>query len=460
MKKRSIIKTIFVGAISGCVAFITPSAVAQFESGTDDLTPTELLEQHSEQFKPEIIQITENIYTAVGYDGSNASLIVGETGSFIVDTLRATSAAEVVLAEFKKITDKPIEAIIYTHSHGDHIGGAKVFAQDFNPVIYARSNFAPEIRESSVIKARRVRGARQFGRNLSDDEIINRGIAPARTPTVGVGEGFLPPTETFGDEKLAVTIAGIQVEMVAAPGETDDQLYVWLPELEVLFSGDNFYRAFPNLYAIRGTPYRDVQQWANSVAQMSQLGADYLVPGHTRPITGEPEIQEALANYSAAIQTVYEQTIAGINRGLTPDELVQEVQLPPELASQPYLIEFYGAVPWAVRSIFTGYLGWFDGNPANLFALPPEAEAQRMVELAGGSELFLAEIKTSLDQEDYQWVLQLADHSIRLGGASAVEAKKLKIQALRALAEQQVNAPARNYYLSVANELEAELETE
>lgn len=118
MKKRSIIKTIFVGAISGCVAFITPSAVAQFESGTDDLTPTELLEQHSEQFKPEIIQITENIYTAVGYDGSNASLIVGETGSFIVDTLRATSAAEVVLAEFKKITDKPIEAIIYTHSHG------------------------------------------------------------------------------------------------------------------------------------------------------------------------------------------------------------------------------------------------------------------------------------------------------------------------------------------------------
>ena len=344
------------------------------------------LEAHSSEFRKEIIEVSEGIHVAVGYDGSNASMIVGDDGVIIVDTLRATE----------------VKAIIYTHGHGDHTGGASVFAGDDKPDVYQRTNFSPEhLSGSPVNRMAVVRGIRQFGRDIPADEILNRGAGPGKTPTGGVSAGFIQPNRTFAGKDLETVIAGIRVHMVAAPGETDDQLYVWLPDRKVLFCGDNCYNAFPNLYAIRGQ-YRDVKEWGESVAEMSRLGAHVLVPGHTRPTTDPASTQEKLKDYSAAILSVYEQTIAGINRGMTPDQLVQTVQLPPELAEKSYLKEFYGAVPWAVRSIFTGHLGWFDGSTVSS------------------------------------------------------EGRRLKIAALRGLSQQQINAPAMNYYLSCAIELEAE----
>ncbi|CAN0595475.1 unnamed protein product, partial [Laminaria digitata] len=177
-------------------------------------------------------------------------------------------------------------------------------------------------------------------------------------------------------------IAGVNVELVAAPGETDDELYVWLPESKVVFAGDNFYQSWPNLYAIRGTPYRDIRAWAGSTGQMLNEGPEHVVPGHTRPILGNIAATQALTDYRDAINFVFNKTVEGINRGLTPDELVQYVQLSDELASRPYLQEYYGNVEWAVRANFTGYLGWFDGNPTNLFPLPLDEEAERMAKLA------------------------------------------------------------------------------
>ena len=254
---------------------------------------------------------------------------------------------------------------------------------------------------------------------------------------------------------MEIVIAGIRVQLVAAPGETDDQLYVWLPDRKVVFSGDNCYNAFPNLYAIRGQ-YRDVKEWGESVAEMSRLGAHVLVPGHTRPTTDPAATQEKLKDYSAAILSVYEQTIAGINRGMTPDQLVQTVRLPAELAEKSYLKEFYGAVPWAVRSIFTGHLGWFDGNPTNLFPLYPDQEAERFAELAGGMDKLVEHAQKAVDQGDYQWACQLADRVMAGGAAVSGEGRRLKIAALRGLSQQQINAPAMNYYLSCAIELEAD----
>ena len=146
-------------------------------------------------------------------------------------------------------------------------------------------------------------------------------------------------------------------------GETADALYVWLPEKKVLFSGDNFYKSWPNAYAIRGTPYRDIRSWANADDMMLKEGAEFLVPGHTRPIIGKAAVAEALTDYRDAIRFVFDKTIEGMNQGLTPDELVAYVKLPARLAEKDYLREYYGNVEWAVRAIFEGYLGWFDGNP-------------------------------------------------------------------------------------------------
>jgi uncharacterized sulfatase len=171
-------------------------------------------------------------------------------------------------------------------------------------------------------------------------------------------------------------------------------------------------------------------------------------------VSGKALVKESLESYRDAIRTVFKQTIEGINRGLTSDELSRVVKLPPELAEKPYLKELYGTVPFAARAIFSGYLGWFDGNPSNLYPLSAQEEARRLVRLAGGEDRLMADLRTSVEEKDWQWTCQLADHLIALGGANAAEARKMKAVALRALGEEQTNPPARNYYLSSSIELE------
>jgi alkyl sulfatase BDS1-like metallo-beta-lactamase superfamily hydrolase len=176
------------------------------------------------------------------------------------------------------------------------------------------------------------------------------------------------------------------------------------------------------------------------------------VPSHSRPLAGEAHIRAVLTDYRDAIHAVYMQTIAGMNRGLTPDELVQEVRLPEDLAAKPYLREFYGTIPWAVRSIFAGMLGWFDGNPTNLFPLTPPERAQRMAEMAGGEQALLEKAQAAFAADDFQWAAELADHVLALDASNA-EAKRVKGEALVMIARQQISANARNYLMTSAMQL-------
>ena len=173
--------------------------------------------------------------------------------------------------------------------------------------------------------------------------------------------------------------------------------------------------------------------------------------GHTRPVLGQENVREVLTNYRNAIAHVFEQTIAGMNRGMTPDELVETVALPPELAEPDYLREYYGNVEWGIRAIFQGYLGWFDGNASNLFPLSPAEEAGRVAELAGGAEALRAVARKSL-ADDPQWTAQLCDHLLALNPADP-DAMLLKADALDALARELLTATGRNYYMTVARQL-------
>ena len=414
-----------------------------------------LLAARSAEFAQAVIEVADGVYTAVGFGVSTSSMIVGDGGVVIVDTQVDPPAAEGVLAAFRQITDKPVQAIVLTHGHGDHTGGIGVFAAAGDPEIWARHGYGEERRwlEEAGLQVHRARGVRQAGFMLKPHERLNNGVAQAYWPKRG-GAAFDAqgrPTHFFAEHRKTLEIAGVRLELVAADGETGDQLYAWLPDRKVLFAGDNFYKSWPNLYAIRGTGYRDVRAWTASLTSMLSEEPHYLVGGHTRPVLGRETVTEVLTNYRDGIASIFEQTIAGMNRGMTPDELVETVVLPPELAELDYLGEYYGNVEWGVRAIFQGYLGWFDGNPSNLFPLSPAAEAGRVAELAGGAEALRAAARAAL-AEDPQWAAQLCDHLLALNPADP-DAMLLKADALDALARELLTATGRNYYMTVARQL-------
>ncbi len=416
----------------------------------------QMLGEQGQQFEQQVVPTADNVFTAVGFHGANTSMIVGDDGVIIVDTLMGPTSASNAFKALREYSNKPVKAIIYTHSHADHTGGASVFAGSDSPKIYAMENFGNDHGTGEEINSiMKRRGARQFGRKLPVDEVTNRGLAPAGTIDHDRGKGYIAPTFSITGKSHKVTIAGIDIEMHAGPGETDDALFVWMPKEKVLFSGDNFYHTFPNLYAIRGTAYRNVLKWSNSLAQMATFQPKYLVPGHTMPIASKKTATTVLTDFSEAIRSVYAQTVKGINEGKSPNLIAHEVELPLHLKNKPYLVEFYGTVPHSVRAIYAGLLGWFDGNPTTLNRLTPKEEAIRLAELAGGSENLTEKMLTALQQKEFQWALQLADTLKWLDGGDKKLARKTKIKALRGLAAREYNAPNRNYYLSYANEMES-----
>jgi alkyl sulfatase BDS1-like metallo-beta-lactamase superfamily hydrolase len=429
------------------------SGAAQRQEPTNE----QKLIDHTDEFRREVIQVTDGVWVAVGFALANSILIEGDGGAIVVDTTESQRAARQIAAEFAKLTSQPLRAIVYTHNHYDHVNGTPVFLETLagdQPVeIYAHETLPSlvERRSSEVATAMLPRNIRQFGIPLHLSARPNCGIGPCLTLDPTLQPDFRAPTTTFV-EQLEVEVAGIEMKLVHAPGETDDQLYVWLPGKRTMLPGDNYYKAFPNLYAIRGTPYRDVRGWADSLDLMLAERPEHLVPSHSRPVSGEARIREILSDYRDAIRAVYEQTLAGMNRGLGPDRLADTVELPERLQGKPYLEQFYGTVPWSVRAIYAGNLGWFDGNPTNLFPLSPAARAERMVALAGGAERLMDEARRAQAAGDPQWTAELVDHLLALEPDHA-EARALKAAALIALGRQQTSANARNYYMTSAQEL-------
>jgi uncharacterized sulfatase len=418
-----------------------------------DFSGREKLRAHGErEFRKDVIELAEGVFVAIGYSMANVVLIVGDGGTIIVDTTSQLDDAQAVLAEFAKISRAPVQAILYTHSHPDHTGGARVFAGTGRPDVYSHQLFLDRVPDLG--RAGRD-GGDQFGSTLPDALYINGGTGtefgrpsgPAAMKT-----GLLPPTRTFRGDRLSLTIAGVRMDLLHTPGETNDGVSVWLPEKRVLLTGDLFLKAFPNLYAIRGAAPRPVPQWVASLTKLIALGAEHVVPGHTRPVRGAADAHEALSAYRDGIQSVYDQTLEGMKKGERPDELVAHVKLPPHLAESPYLQEYYGTVEWSVRAIYSDLLGWFDGNATRLFPLPEKERAQKMVALAGGAPKVLASARDALAKGEFQWVAELTDFVLAVDAANA-NAKRLKAQALTELGERQTSANARNYYLSVAQHL-------
>ena len=422
----------------------------------------EKLIQHTSEFDKQVLSYETSggkIHFAIGFGIANSIMVEGDKGNIIIDASDSVFEAEKIYSLFSQKNSNPIKAIIYTHNHGDHTFGTAFYVnnQDEKPQIIAHEDTDYYVQRIMGILNPIIteRSNRMFGTLLSEDDLINVGIGPslsvAKSPT-----GYIKPNVTFKDY-LELNIAGIKIELFHAPGETNDQLFVWLPEHKALLPGDNVYKTFPNLYTIRGTTHRDVVGWVNSIDHMKNFDAEYLFPSHTKPIIGKENIEEILTIYRDAIQYIHDQTIRLMNEGLYPDQIAELIKLPEHIANSPYLYEFYGTVRWSVKSIFNGYLGWFSGNPSELDPLSRKERAIRMSKLAGGDKALLEQLYSAVENEDMQWALELIDHLITLD-YFIDDVKDLRKKALIYEGSRSSNPNKRNYFLTAALELNESFE--
>ncbi|MEZ5784453.1 MAG: MBL fold metallo-hydrolase [Rhizobiaceae bacterium] len=339
------------------MAIVTTLGMTTSAFAVDDFSGRDKLKAHSEEFRKRIVEVTEGVYTAIGYSASNVTLIQVEGGSIIVDTSANPVDAKAIIDAFGDRMAHPVCAIIYTHNHPDHTGGATVFAGNDKPEIYSHRLL---VTAKPEISRRRRDGGDAFGTALPDDQFVNAGtqLEYGRV-TLHTREGFLAPTQTFDGGEESLTIGGVQIQLILTPGEADENISVWLPDRKVLIAGDILLKTFPNIAPLRGLPTRPADKWVASLERLIALNAEYVVPGHMSTLADAEEVKDALTAYRDGIKFVYDKTMEGISKGRTPDELVQEVKLPARLARHPYLQEYYGTVAWTVRGIYSQNVGWF-----------------------------------------------------------------------------------------------------
>jgi alkyl sulfatase BDS1-like metallo-beta-lactamase superfamily hydrolase len=429
------------------------------------VNPT-LLAKYEAFFPPAVLPVTDGVWVARGYNRDNPTLIEGSNGLIVVDPGESILAAQTAKDGFNAALDnifdrKPVKAIIYTHHHDCHVNGASVFANEKTEIIGHENLLSSMYSEwfGQVFPSRAEGGIKMAGLLFMNAPVMKLvGDEYSQVPGWYAGyvlggpqipgpEGFLPPTKTVKDE-LKTTIAGVDLDLIAVAGETQDVLLVWLPRKSVLIQIAILYEAFPAVSTMRGSRQRDPLDYVNSLKIARSLNPEYLVALHgPNPITrGADNVRQYLTNFSDAIQFLNDQTVQYLNRGYTPGEMKDLIVLPPHLANNSYLQETYGAKDWNIFHISRYYRGYYTGEVRDLFPQSTESEAEMSAFLAAGDGDLASKAQAALDI-NLEWALRIADDALVLDSENeaALETKKA---AMLALAENTMNSQARNMLLS------------
>lgn len=387
-----------------------------------------------------LIRVSDRVYCATDYAISNVLYVIAGKSVVVIDTTESMSAARASFDEFRKICSLPVGHIIYTHFHGDHIRGAKVFHMPSTQVI-AQKKMPEEIANvNRMLLYRRRVTALQFGFHLRPEQ---RGVTLLNEPE----SGYVAPDILF-DEKYQFKEGDLSFQLYHTQGETVDHLMVWIPEERALFPGDLYYSSFPML-SNPMRPDRPVLAWAESLERMRSLRPQYLVPSHSKPLSGDEEIDCVLANYARAIRFVHDETVKRINQGLPLEEIRRQVKLPDDLSRLSYLQEHYGKVAWAVNGIFRQYTGWYSFNPTDLNLGPRVILQQALLDASGGPGPLVMRARRALREGQNQLVLELTD--VVLGARPDNRAAHtVRLMALQRLGAASQNGVETNIYRTAA----------
>ena len=392
----------------------------------------------------------------------NSTIIEGDDGLIVYDTSVNVAAGKFIAEEIRKISDKPIKAIFYSHHHTDHYNGTSALVTPEQVAsgevkIYAWDNFEEEIaNEFGAILPRQLLGVFYYGPDmLPPEEKHYHGCCSPRV--LGGKPGYIPPTDTFS-KNTTLEIAGLEINVFYTGGEAISEFGLHIPEFDMVLIGDEFFYALANIHSIRGSKPRLPENYLKALDTVREIKPEWLLGSHIMPIQGRDTIQQYVTTSRDAIQYLWDQGIRHINKGYTPAELQQKFRTLPEyLDLDPFTRPMYGT-PWIIApELYTGWVSWFSGDATDLLPTPPVEKAKRMVDLMGGRERVFAEAEKAFKAGDVQFAAELTQMLVRIDHDDW-DARYLKAASLRAGGFQEINTFARAWYLNGAYELEGKVD--
>ena len=410
-----------------------------------------------------LFEITDGLYQVRGYDIAVMTVIRGDTGWILVDPLlsKETAAASLELVN-RELGERPVVAVLLTHSHADHFGGIRgVMPSDPDVAagveIVAPHGFAEHAVGENIIAGNAMsrRAQFQFGNQLPPSPVgkVDSGIGKALSTGV---IGFLPPTDIVHETGERRVIDGVEFVFIYAPDtEAPSEFMFYMPAFKAIHLAELATRTFHNVLTLRGAEVRDALAWSKSLNKVIELFGDspeIALASHNWPTWGKKEVRQYLENQRDSYQYLHDQTLRLANRGHTMHEIAAQIGEPDFMKEDFSVRGYYGTMNHNSKATYQKYFGWWDGNPANLNPHPPEEEAKRFVNLAGGAENMIKNASKAYEEGDYRWVATIMNHLV-FAEPENETARAFLASAYEQLGFQAESSIWRNYFLSAALEL-------
>lgn len=410
-----------------------------------------------------LFKVADNIYQVRGYDLSVMSVIETDTGYIVIDPLiSAETASASMELVYEHLGRKPVHAMIYTHSHIDHWGGVRGVISEEDVKAGKVMVIAPEgFTEAAVSENVMAGNAMSRRAYFMYGSLLPKG--PRGQVDAGLGKTIsngtttlIEPTVIIDKTPTELEVDGVKIVFQNTPDtEAPAEMQFYFPQFRALCMAENCTHNLHNLYTLRGAQVRDAKNWAHYINEAIELFAektDVVFASHHWPTWGRDRCLEFLSKQRDMYKYLHDEVLRLANHGLTMLEVAEQIELPQGLARSWYNRGYYGTVNHNAKAIYQKYLGWFDGNPANLHPLPPEQAGRRYVEFMGGAEAIISRAREAYEKGEYRWVAQVLNHLV-FAEPDNREARELEAEALEQLGYQAESGPWRNFYLSGAMEL-------